>query len=163
MNVKLEIDPEFDDAGWERLLRLIQNAFAYMDGRIDPPSSATRLNPDSLKRKAQAETLIVAYWESELVGCMFCRVNRDTNRLYVGKVAVAPELQQRGIGRALFAKAYELSRGKGLHGLELETRIELTGNRQAFEKLGFSKTAESVHPGYGRPTSITMYSTKPLQ
>jgi hypothetical protein len=44
----------------------------------------------------------------------------------------------------------------GLAALELESRIELTENHQAFAALGFTKTGETAHPGYNRATSITM-------
>ena len=40
--------------------------------------------------------------------------------------------------------------------LELQTRIELTENHATFGALGFKKIAETAHPGYSRPTSITM-------
>ena len=44
--------------------------------------------------------------------------------------------------------------------LLLETRIELTGNHAAFARMGFEKVGEKAHPGFARPTSITM--EKPL-
>ena len=37
---------------WPELLALILRSFAYMDGFIDPPSSALRLTPDLLARKS---------------------------------------------------------------------------------------------------------------
>ena len=37
------------------MLALVLGAFAYMDGVIDPPSSAHRLTPVSLAAKAEAE------------------------------------------------------------------------------------------------------------
>jgi hypothetical protein len=38
----------------------------------------------------------------------------------------------------------------------LQTRVELVENHAAFSRMGFAKTGESAHPGYDRPTSITM-------
>jgi phosphinothricin acetyltransferase len=40
--------------------------------------------------------------------------------------------------------------------LELQTRVELIENHNTFSALGFEKVAETAHPGYSRPTSITM-------
>jgi hypothetical protein len=37
-----------DFADWERVRALILDAFACMEGRIDPPSSALRLTPQSM-------------------------------------------------------------------------------------------------------------------
>ncbi|MFN7434077.1 MAG: N-acetyltransferase, partial [Betaproteobacteria bacterium] len=44
----------------------------------------------------------------------------------------------------------------GRTALELQTRIELTENHATFAALGFAKVAETAHPGYARPTSITL-------
>lgn len=139
---------------WDELLTLINDAFADMDGVIDPPSSAKRLTTDNLARKARDETCIVASDGSRLAGCIFVAERADC--LYVGKLAIAKEIQHRGIGRALMQKAEQLAVDLGKPILELETRIELTGNQAAFIRLGFHATARTAHAGFDRPTSITM-------
>ncbi len=125
-----------------------------MDGRIDPPSSLHMMTADSLRQKAQVETLLLARVNHLIAGCMFCR--EDGAFLYVGKVAVEPENQTTGIGRKLFGAAFQIARNAGMAGLELETRIELTEIHAFFERLGFVKVGESAHAGYDRSTSITM-------
>ena len=40
---------------WPKLLHLVQEAFAYMDTRIDPPSSLKRMGIDEFKAKAAGE------------------------------------------------------------------------------------------------------------
>ena len=40
--------------------------------------------------------------------------------------------------------------------MELQTRVELTGNQRAFRSLGFVETGRTAHQGYDRPTSVTM-------
>lgn len=139
---------------WDALLALILGAFAGMEGRIDPPSSALRLTPGSLADKARAETLLLAREGDDLVGCVFVADRGDT--LYVGKLAVRPDRQHRGIGRALMQAVEVLAHEAGCASLELETRIELTGNHRTFERLGFRRTGERAHAGYDRPTSIIM-------
>ena len=49
-----------DFADWERVRALILDAFAYMEGRIDPPSSALRLTPQSMAAAAATGTLLLA-------------------------------------------------------------------------------------------------------
>ncbi|RUZ49336.1 GNAT family N-acetyltransferase, partial [Mesorhizobium sp. M7A.F.Ca.CA.004.05.2.1] len=44
----------------------------------------------------------------------------------------------------------------GKAAVALQTRIELTGNHEAFARLGFRETERTAHEGYARPTSITM-------
>lgn len=143
-----------DFGRWHELLALIMASFAYMDEVIDPPSSAHRLTPASLAQKARDEIGFVAVENGKLVGCVFCKL--EPVFLYVGKLAIAPSHQRRGLGRRLLAAAEETARKNGLLTLRLETRIELTANHLAFSRWGFEKTAENSHPGYSRVTSIEM-------
>lgn len=141
-------------SAWPQLLGLLRESFAYMDARIDPPSSLARMGVDELVAKAAAETLIVASDDRGLIGCAFAAVRVDC--IYVGKVAVVPHARGKGVARALLAAAEDLARLHGRPHLELQTRIELVENHDTFRALGFEKVAETAHPGYDRPTSITM-------
>ena len=143
-----------DFADWEAVRALIHDAFAYMNGRIDPPSSAWRLTPQSMAADAAEGALLLAGAGHTLVGCVFVRPKQDA--LYIGKLAVQPGLHGSGIGKALVQAARAEALARGLKALELETRIELTENHAAFARMGFTRTAETAHPGYERPTSITM-------
>lgn len=143
---------EFSD--WAGLMALLHEAFAYMEGRIDPPSSLHRFTPATVAGKARKEALFLALDGDKLVGCVFAR--RQGDALYVGKLAVRGSRQGGGVGRRLMDAAEAFARESRLAYLELETRIELVENHATFGAMGFVKTAESSHPGYGRPTSITM-------
>lgn len=142
-------------ADWRGLLALLHRAFAFMEGRIDPPSSLHRLDPAGLAAKGAAERCFLAFLQGQLVGCVFCEPRRAC--LYIGKLAVEPPLQGQGIGRALMARAEAEARALGLPALELQTRIELVENHRAFERLGFLRIGETAHSGYDRPTSVTMW------
>lgn len=139
---------------WDDLLALIRRAFAYMDGIIDPPSSAHLLTADTLAEKAKRETGFLAVENGRVVGCVFALERaRD---FYVGKLAVEPRLQAQGIGARLMRAVEDLARERGKDAIELQTRIELTTNHAAFARLGFRETERTAHEGYDRPTSITM-------
>ncbi|WP_142592115.1 GNAT family N-acetyltransferase [Pseudorhizobium endolithicum] len=148
----VRIDDDF--SRWSDLLDLIRSSFAYMDGVIDPPSSVHRLTPALLAQKARDEVAFVATSAGVPVGCIFCLP--ETDCLYLGKFAVAPELQGTGLGRRLMAKAEEVARARGLRALRLETRVELKDNHALFVRWGFTTTTESAHPGFGRATSVEM-------
>lgn len=151
----IEIRPlprDFDR--WQELLELIQRAFAYMDGIIDPPSSAHRLTPESLRQKCREETVFMASTGTSLAGCIFLADRGD--HVYVGKLAVEPLLQGRGIGRRLMAAAEAEARRRGRRFVELQTRVELMANHATFVRLGFCETARTAHAGFNRPTSVTM-------
>jgi GNAT superfamily N-acetyltransferase len=140
---------------WDDVRALILSAFAAIDGRIDPPSSARRLTAQSMAADAAGGgAWLLAELDGALVGCVFVTPKADA--LYIGKLAVRPDLQGRGIARALVAAARDEARRRGLAVLELQTRVELVENHAAFGRMGFTKTAETAHPGYARPTSITM-------
>jgi GNAT superfamily N-acetyltransferase len=141
-----------DFADWEGLLALLRNAFAYMDGRIDPPSSLHQLDVAKLAVKAQEEELILAFMDGTLVGCLFAVSRGDA--LYLGKIAVRPDLRGRGIARRMFALAEAGARSRGFKALELQARIELIENHRTFAGLGFEKVGEGSHPGYTRPTDV---------
>ncbi|HWK69093.1 MAG TPA: GNAT family N-acetyltransferase [Rhizobiaceae bacterium] len=142
----------FED--WQALLDLILRSFAYMDGVIDPPSSANRLTPQALEARARQETLLLAYQGEQLAGCLFLADRGD--HVYLGKLAIEPALQGLGLGRRFVEAAERLARSAGKKALELETRIELHGNHAVFARLGFTEVARTAHPGFERPTSITM-------
>jgi hypothetical protein len=62
-----------DFGRWDELLALILSSFAYMDGVIDPPSSAHRLTLASLAQKARDEIEFAAIEGGKLTGCMFLK------------------------------------------------------------------------------------------
>lgn len=143
-----------DFGRWTELLALILSSFAYMDGVIDPPSSADRLTAETLRQKGRDEIGFAAIHEGRLAGCVFLKP--ETGFLYIGKLAVGPEFQGEGIGRSLLATAERVAAELGLPALRLETRIELVANHATFAKWGFARSAENSHPGFTRVTSIEM-------
>jgi GNAT superfamily N-acetyltransferase len=157
--VRVAISPQ-DFSDWKALLQLLQTSFAYMDSRIDPPSSLQRMGIDELRSKSRQETLILASEGSDLIGCAFAALRSEC--VYVGKIAVAERARGRGVARQIIAAAEVIARNAGRHALELQTRIELVENHTAFAALGFAKISETAHPGYTRPTSITMRKTVTL-
>ena len=152
----LRIDESFGD--WDALLGFILAAFAYMQPRIDPPSSALQLTLPSLRQKAKVETAYAAVDSGRLLGCIFCKPE-PPDCLYIGKLAVAPDAQGKGVGRLLLQAAEAQATVYGLSCLRLETRIELTENHHVFAKWGFVQTAEGCHPGFARPTFVEMRKT----
>lgn len=148
----VRIDERF--GRWDELLALILSSFAYMEHVIDPPSSAHKLTLASLAQKARDEMAFAALENGHLVGCVFCRP--EPGSLYIGKFAVSPMHQGKGIGHRLLSTAEKAAQESGLPALRLETRIELTDNHATFARWGFEKTAENSHAGFTRVTSIEM-------
>ncbi|WP_075654003.1 GNAT family N-acetyltransferase [Pseudochrobactrum sp. B5] len=146
------ITPDYD--GFDALLLLIQDAFATMDGVIDPPSSAGLLNAAILRGKAGTETAYGVLSDGQLAGCVFLADKGD--HLYLGKLAVAAPFRGLGVARRLVEQAEKLGRERGMSHIDLQVRIELTDNQKLFKKLGFEVVGETMHPGFTRVTSLTM-------
>lgn len=139
------------DAGLTEVLTLIQSTFAFMDGRIDPPSSMHRLTLDSVS--AHAGTGEVWVIGDPVQACVFLTPKADS--LYLGKLAVTPDARRRGLARHLIALAGSRAAELRLPCVELQTRVELVENHATFEAMGFRETDRTAHAGYDRPTSIT--------
>ena len=135
------------------VLALIQESFAYMHVRIDPPSSMLALTEAAIAKQARAGEVWVLEELGAPIACVF--LSPKTNCLYIGKLAVADAYRRQGLGRQLIGHAAQRAKALGLTSLELQTRVELVENQAAFEAMGFFRIGESAHPGYDRPTSVT--------
>jgi ribosomal protein S18 acetylase RimI-like enzyme len=138
-----------DAPKFAEVLALLRASFAYMEGRIDPPTSLHRLDQGAIAN--QAETGEVWCIGTPPVACLFLTPHPD--HLYLGKLAVTPDYRHRGFARQLVSLAGARARKRGLGKLMLKTRIELTENQCMFETLGFRLVAKVAHPGYDRPTT----------
>ena len=139
------------DTDWGAVLSLIRDAFAFMDGRIDPPSSMHALTAAAIAQQAQSgEVWLIG---TAPAACIFLTARPPA--LYVGKLAVAAAMRRQGLAQVLIAVADTRARALGLSALQLQTRVELTENHAAFTAMGFHQTAASAHPGFDRPTSLT--------
>ncbi len=132
---------------------LLVQAFAFMAGVIDPPSSMDRMTSADLARDAaQSELWVIG---DQPLACVILTPRADT--LYLGKLAVAQSHRGRGLSRLLVDHAAARAGALGLPSVTLQVRVELAGNLAAFQAMGFSETGRTAHPGHDRPTSITLW------
>lgn len=136
--------PPFD---WHGLLALVWRAFAGMAGRINPPSSLHHLTPGDLANAPEVWVI-----GDPPVACMVL-TPRD-GHLYLGKLAVDPVHQGRGLGRLMVAQAEARAHALGLPQVELETRVELAENHRFYLNLGYGELCRTAHPGFTAPTSV---------
>jgi GNAT superfamily N-acetyltransferase len=128
---------------WDAILSLIQTAFAYMDGRIDLPPSMNVLTAANLEGMAKmGEVWVIG---SPPIACVVLTARKD--HLYIGKLCVAPSHRGQGLARALIKVAEACAKARCLPFLELQMRIELVENQNAFRALGFAETQRCAHPG----------------
>ncbi|WP_171177482.1 N-acetyltransferase [Ruegeria sp. HKCCD8929] len=141
-----------DDPNLAGVLSLIRTSFAYMEGRIDPPSSMHRLTMETVHQQATEGEIWAIGAQPDAV--IF--LTPHPGCLYLGKLAVAEARRGSGLARQLVELAEARAQEMGLDALELQTRVELVENHATFARMGFVKTGETAHPGYDRATSITM-------
>lgn len=137
-----------EDHDLVHVLDLIRASFAFMDGVIDPPSSMHRLTLESLSQSGEVWAI-----GHPVTACVV--LTPKPRALYIGKLAVDQAQRGSGSARKLIEMAAERGRALGYDRLELQVRVELTGNQAAFTRMGFSEVARTAHAGYDRPTSIT--------
>lgn len=144
-----------NDPALADILALIRTCFAPMEGRIDPPSSMLRMTLADLRQAAVHSEI----WslDTPALACMI--LTPHPQALYLGKLAVHPDVRRRGHARHLLTLAGHRARARGLPVIELQSRVELVENHALFAASGFTKVARTAHPGFARPTSITFRKT----
>ena len=139
------------DARLEAVLDLIRRSFAFMEGRIDPPSSMRRLTVEALQEQCRRGEIWIL--GTPPLACVFLTPKPDC--LYLGKLAVEESSRGAGLARILVDHAVQRAKDLDLPAVELQTRVELVENHQTFSRLGFVQVGATAHPGYDRPTSLT--------
>jgi ribosomal protein S18 acetylase RimI-like enzyme len=144
-----------DDPDLPAVIDLIRRSFAYMDARINPPSSLGKMTLED----ARAHALAHEIWAIGAPPVAACFLTIEENRLYLGRLAVDHTVRRQGLARKLFDLAEMRARAMGLPCIELGSRVELTENHATFRALGFEKIGESSHEGFDRPTTLWFRKT----
>jgi len=139
--------------------RLTQAAFRGY-AALDPPSGALRETLERVRDDLAAGGGAIAEVGGEAVGCLRWELAANGD-LHVRRVAVAPALQRRGLGRGLMAWAEAEARSRGCDGVSVGVRTGLAGNLAFYRALGYEVTGEHRHEGYASPTWLAL--RKPLR
>ncbi len=92
------------------------------------------------RRSVDAARFEIVLLDSERVGA-FAAELRDDGVFYVGRIEVAPDLQNRGIGTSLMRQLIDRARALDAPAVELHV-LELNRARALYERLGFQVVAE---------------------
>jgi ribosomal protein S18 acetylase RimI-like enzyme len=141
-----------DPSRANELLALAHAAFG--DLAIDPPSSALKETAADFAKRLTAETCFAIEQGGQIVACVFCIPQGDA--LYIGRLAVAPEVRRQKLASALIEAAMAEARRIGAKRMTLKARISLISNVALFRRHGFVVTAAETHAGYAAPTSYAM-------
>lgn len=124
---------------------LVQCAYAHYVDRI-----GRRPGPmdEDYARKVAEGKVSVAVEGGEIVGLIV--LARESDHLLVENVAVGPEHQGEGIGRALLAFAEEVAAEVGLTTLRLYTHALMTENLAFYPRLGYTEVDRRIDNGFER-------------
>jgi GNAT superfamily N-acetyltransferase len=138
----------------DEIHRLTQAAFgSYRD--LDPPSGALRESVLDVIEDLMAGGGAIAESEGRSVGCLRWRLAQGGD-FHVRRVAIEPELQRQGIGRALMAWAEQEARRRGCEAVAVGVRTALPGNLAFYRALGYGVVGERRHDGYDRTTWLAL-------
>lgn len=79
------------------------------------------------------------------VGYVTTRANPDTGIGQIPNLAVDPEFQNRGLGRALLEAALDLLRARGMAVAKIETLEQNPVGQRLYPDLGFVEVARQIH------------------
>lgn len=144
-----------DAAEAEAVGALTVAAYApFLDGPDDP--YVARLL-DVASRDVEAEVWVAVDDGGTPLGAVtYCPTGspwREVGRAHEGEfrmLAVAPDAQGRGVGRALVAACLERSRDAGFTGMALSSLPEQTGGHALYRSVGFERAPErdwAPYPG----------------
>jgi predicted N-acetyltransferase YhbS len=123
------------------IMAMVHSAFAH----FTPPSGVLKETAADLAERQRDGFVLVAMEGDEFIGSVFC-AEKD-GALYLTRMATRPDLQKRGIGRALLQAAENEARRSGLPKLMLRVRQTLPDNLAYFSKHGFVVVGEGQEGG----------------
>jgi predicted N-acetyltransferase YhbS len=117
------------------VLAVTRAAYEPYIRRLDPPSGVLSETAAGVRHYLEHGGVIVAVAGTEIVGVV--RYESYEDHVYLGRLAVLPSWQGRGIGRRLVAAVEEWTLLLGLDEVRLNVRLELTGNHDLYTHFGF--------------------------
>lgn len=124
---------------------LVQRAYAHYVARI-----GRRPGPmdEDYRLKVAEGKVSVAVEPGEILGLV--ALAKEPDHLVVENVAVEPERQSQGIGRALLAFAEEVATEANLTTLRLYTHALMTENLAFYPRLGYTEIDRRIDNGFER-------------
>lgn len=127
------------------IVELVQRAYGHYVARI---GVRPRPMDADYAELVAAHRVWVAVDATIIVGTIVLIAEQD--HLEVGNVAVDPQYQGNGVGRALLAFAEDEARRGGAHEVRLFTHAAMTENRAYYPRLGYVQTDRRMDDGLDR-------------
>ena len=132
-----------EEAEWAKAL--VRRAYALYVPRMGQEPAPMLADYGALIEAGELKLLEEA---GRPVGLIVLRPKEDA--LFVENIAVDPQAQGKGYGRALLAFAANEARRLGLAAIRLYTNAAMTENLAYYPRLGFRETGRREEDGYSR-------------
>jgi GNAT superfamily N-acetyltransferase len=136
----------------EAVRRVVDAAYRHYIGRIGKPPGP--MLDDYPKRIADGEAWVLEEG-GEIVGVLV--LEQGAAGFLLDNVAVLPDRQGKGFGRALMGFADAEARRRGFADIHLYTHAMMSENIALYRRIGFIETRRVTEKGYAR-----VYMTKRL-
>jgi N-acetylglutamate synthase-like GNAT family acetyltransferase len=116
----------------KRLAEIVDAAYGHYVERLGRLPMPMNEDYDEVVRELD---VVVAERDGRIVG--FVALGSDERGFFVANVAVEPEAQGTGVGRALLGLAEERAREQGFDSIFLWTHELMTENRALYQRIGY--------------------------
>lgn len=123
--------------------RNIEAQFGLVGGRDWRWRKLQQIDADATGESA--EGIFVAETGEVVVGYVTCRANAQSRIGWIANMAVAPEHQGQGTGRALLEAAIEHLRNQDMEGVRIETLEQNEVGARFYPTMGFCEVARQIH------------------
>jgi ribosomal protein S18 acetylase RimI-like enzyme len=137
----------------EAVRDVVHAAYAHYVPRIGKPPGP--MLDDYAQRIADGQTWVLED-AGRMVGILVLEEGADG--FLLDNIAVLPECQGKGFGRAMIVAAEAEARRRGYREIRLYTHVLMTENIALYRRVGFVETHRVSEKGYDR-----VYMTKQLQ
>jgi GrpB-like predicted nucleotidyltransferase (UPF0157 family)/GNAT superfamily N-acetyltransferase len=136
------------------VLRIIHEAYAEFQDKLDPPSGAHTETEGTIRGLFNTERCVLGGWGDAVVGCTFFNIGeKDT---YLHRLAVVPAYRHKAVGHALVTYVETEAKRHSSSRVRLGVRLQLPTNQVFYRNLGYAVTSHHSHPGYSYPTYVSM-------
>ena len=136
------------------LVSLMHQAFEEYRARLDPPSAAHDETVETVLKKLQKGSAIVAEVEGQPAGFVLQEPRGDC--VYLSRLSVLPEFRKNRIASKLIEEVERLAAISGATCVRLGVRVHLPELVAFYERRGYRVTEYHCHPGYAEPTYLFM-------
>jgi len=138
------------------LTAAIRATFEEYRDKLNPPSGSLDEREEDVAAKLKKGGGVLAYVDQQLAGVVLYYPSETDGSLYLGRLGVLPDFRRFGVGKALVQAVETRAQQLGYAEVTLAVRIQLPGNRQFFERLGYAVTSYETHAGFSAPTFTMM-------